>query len=135
MKGEGGGAANDFAGSRRRRNTLKQRLCSSGARRRLAAKQAVKVARSQAAPARYGNMDLMFANTASSGLCVPIHQPQTHLCNLGGNLSEERWAAESPPHCLAGPDEISKQCGSASEHSTLTAANVKSRGLQRRGGW
>lgn len=53
-------------------------------------------------------MDLMFANMVSSGLCVPIHQPQTHLCNLGGNLSEERWAAESPPHCLAGPDEISK---------------------------
>lgn len=43
----------------------------------------------------------MFANTLSSGVCVPIHQPQTHLCNLGGNLSEERWAAESPPHCLA----------------------------------
>lgn len=56
----------------------------------------------------YGNMDLMFANTVSSGLCVTIHQPQTHLCNLAGNLSEERWAAESPPHCLAGPDEISK---------------------------
>lgn len=53
-------------------------------------------------------MDLMFANMLSSGLCVPIHQPQTHLCNLGCNLSERRWAAESPPHCLAGPDEISK---------------------------
>lgn len=53
-------------------------------------------------------MDLMFANMVSSGLCVPIHQPQTHLCNLGGNLSEKRWAAESPPHCLASPDEISK---------------------------
>lgn len=50
----------------------------------------------------------MFANMVSSGLCVPIHQPQTHLCNPGGNLSEKRWAAESPPHCLAGPDEISK---------------------------
>lgn len=62
----------------------------------------------QAAPTCYGNMDLMFANMVSSGLCVPIHQPQTHLCNLGGNLSEERWAAESPPQCLAGPDEISK---------------------------
>lgn len=58
--------------------------------------------------AAYGNMDLMFANMVSSGLCVPIHQPQTHLCNLRGNLSEKRWAAESPPHCLAGPDEISK---------------------------
>lgn len=66
------------------------------------------MARGQAEPTSYGNMDLMFANMVSSGLCVPIHQPQTHLCNLGGNLSEKRWAAESPPHCLAGPDEISK---------------------------
>ena len=72
------------------------------------AKQAVKVACGKAAPWCYGNMDLMFANMVSSGLCVPIHQPQTHLCNLGGNLSEKKWAAESPPHCLAGPDEISK---------------------------
>lgn len=53
-------------------------------------------------------MDSVFASMVSSGLCVPIHQPQTHLCNLGSNLSEKRWAAESPPHCLAGPDEISK---------------------------
>lgn len=58
----------------------------------------------------------MFANTVSSGLCIAIHQLQTHLCNLWGNLSEERWAAESPPRCLAGLDEISKhtqQCGKA----------------------
>lgn len=89
--------------------TLKQHLCCRhGTSHRLPAKQAVKVACGQAAPTCYGNMDLMFANMVSSGLCVPIHQPQTHLCNLGGNLSEKRWAAESPPHCLACPDEISK---------------------------
>lgn len=64
-------------------------------------------------------MDLMFANMVSSGLCVPIHQPQTHLCNLGGNLSEKRWAAESPPHCLAGPDEISK-------HTAVQASSLVS---------
>ncbi len=87
---------------------LKQHLCYDRAHHWLLAKQAVKVACGQAAPTCYGNMDLMFANMVSSGLCVPIHQPQTHLCNLGGNLSEKRWAAESPPHCLAGPDEISK---------------------------
>jgi len=77
------------------------------------------VACGQAAPTCYGNMDLMFANMVSSGLCVPIHQPQTHLCNLGGNLSEKRWAAESPPHCLAGPDEISK-------HTAVQASSLVS---------
>ena len=77
------------------------------------------MARGQAEPTCYGNMDLMFANMVSSGLCVAIHQPQTHLCNLGGNLSEKRWAAESPPHCLAGPDEISK-------HTAVQASSLVS---------
>lgn len=75
----------------------------------------------------YSNMDLMFANMVSSGLCATIHQPQTHLCNLAGNLSEERWAAESPPHCLAGPDEISKQAAAR--------AAAKLNELQSREGW
>lgn len=48
----------------------------------LPAKRAVSVARGQGVPTVYGNMDLMFANMVSSGLCVAIHQPQTHLCNL-----------------------------------------------------
>lgn len=76
-----------------------------------------------AAPACYGNMLLMFANMVSSGLCVAIHQPQTHLCNLGGNLSERRWAAESPPHCLAGPDEKSKHSG-VSERYRISQTNT-----------
>lgn len=75
----------------------------------------------------YSNMDLMFANMVSSGLCATIHQPQTHLCNLAGNLSEERWAAESPPHCLAGPDEISKHAAAR--------ASAKLSELQSREGW
>lgn len=59
----------------------------------------------------------------SSGLCVPIHQPQTHLCNLWGNLSEERWAAESPPHCLAGPWWNIKTHSSASKRVLQSCHN------------
>jgi len=107
VKSEKGGAENREYGVHMKTGGQKRHLKATFMLR-LLAKQAVKVARGQAASTCYGNMDLMFANMVSSGLCVPIHQPQTHLCNLGGNLSEERWAAESPPHCLAGPDEISK---------------------------
>lgn len=100
--------SNLFKSLQARQTTLNQHIRSERARRWLLAKQDVRVACGQAALTCYGNMDLMFANMVSSGLCVAIHQPQTHLCNRGGNLSEERWAEESPPHCLAGPDEISK---------------------------
>lgn len=65
-----------------RHAALEQRLRWELVRHRLPANQALSVACGQAIPAVYGDMDRMFANMLSSGLCIAIHQPQTHLCNL-----------------------------------------------------